>query len=134
MTYYALVLSGGVVSPDHLRLNHDAVGFVHDFVAAGKPVAAICHAPWLLIEAGVVRGRAVTSWPSLRTDLLNAGAIWVDQEVCVDGALITSRRPPDLPPAFHRQHLILDHTPADAGRGVLVSPGDVCRGGIDSHS
>jgi RNA polymerase primary sigma factor len=86
-----------VVSPDHLRLNPDTVGFVHDFVAAGKLVAAICHAPWLLIEAGVVRGRMVTSWPSLRTDLLNAGARWVDQEVCVDAALITSRRPADLP-------------------------------------
>ena len=91
--YDALVLPGGVINPDHLRLNHDAVAFVHDFVAAGKPVAAICHAPWLLIEAGVVGGRIVTSWPSLRTDLLNAGAIWVDQEVCVDGVLVTSRRP-----------------------------------------
>jgi RNA polymerase primary sigma factor len=94
--YDALMLPGGVVNPDRLRLDHDAVGFVRDFVAADKPVAAICHAPWLLIEAGLVRGRTVTSWPSLRTDLVNAGARWVDQEVCVDGSLITSRRPADL--------------------------------------
>lgn len=95
--YDALVLPGGVANPDHLRLNHDAVALVRDFVDARKPVAAICHAPWLLIEAGVVRGRKLTSWPSLRTDLLNAGARWVDQEVCVDGPILTSRRPADLP-------------------------------------
>jgi protease I len=95
--YHALVLPGGVANPDHLRLDHDAVGFVRDFVDAGKPVAAICHAPWLLIEADVVRGRTLTSWPSLRTDLRNAGAEWVDEEVCLDGAILTSRRPADLP-------------------------------------
>lgn len=95
--YDALVLPGGVANPDHLRLNRDAVAFVRDFVDAGKPVAAICHAPWLLIEADVVRGRTLTSWPSLRTDLLNAGATWVDEEACVDDGILTSRRPADLP-------------------------------------
>lgn len=94
--YDALVLPGGVVNPDHLRLDRDAVGFVRDFVDAGKLVAAICHAPWLLIEANVVRGRTVTSWASLRTDLRNAGANWVDEEVCLDGGILTSRRPADL--------------------------------------
>ena len=95
--YDALVLPGGIANPDHLRLNHDAVGFVRDFVDAGKLVAAICHAPWLLIEADVVRGHTLTSWPSLRTDLRNAGAEWVDEEVCLDGAILTSRSPADLP-------------------------------------
>lgn len=95
--YDALVLPGGVANPDHLRLNHDAVGLIGELVARGKIVAAICHAPWLLIEAGVVRGRTLTSWPSLRTDLLNAGAEWVDRETCVDGTILTSRRPADLP-------------------------------------
>lgn len=95
--YDALVLPGGVANPDHLRLDHDAVALVRDFVEAGRIVAAICHAPWLLIEAGVVAGRTLTSWPSLRTDLINAGAKWVDQETCLDGTILTSRRPADLP-------------------------------------
>ena len=99
--YAALVLPGGVANPDVLRLDQTAVAFVSDFVASGKPVAAVCHAPWVLIEAQAVRGRTVTSWPSLRTDLVNAGATWVDQEVVVDeigaGPLITSRNPDDLP-------------------------------------
>lgn len=95
--YDALVLPGGVANPDHLRINHDAVAFVRDFINANKPVAAICHAPWLLIEADAVRGRTLTSWPSLRTDLLNAGATWVDEEVCVDDHILTSRRPADIP-------------------------------------
>ncbi|HWS38107.1 MAG TPA: type 1 glutamine amidotransferase domain-containing protein [Actinoplanes sp.] len=95
--YDALVLPGGVANPDFLRADADAVRFVRDFVAAGKPVAAICHAPWTLVEAGVLDGRTVTSWPSLRTDLVNAGAIWVDEEVFVDEHLITSRKPDDLP-------------------------------------
>lgn len=95
--YAALVLPGGVANPDALRLDEDAVGFIRRFVATGRPVAAICHAPWTLIEAGVVDGRRVTSWPSLRTDLTNAGAEWVDEPVVVDGALITSRKPDDLP-------------------------------------
>ena len=96
----ALVLPGGVANPDLLRLHEGAIAFVRDFVASGKPVAAICHAPWSLVEADVVRGRTVTSWPSLQTDLRNAGATWVDEEVVVDdngpGPLVTSRNPDDL--------------------------------------
>ncbi|WP_229071866.1 type 1 glutamine amidotransferase domain-containing protein [Actinoplanes sp. DH11] len=95
--YDALVLPGGVANPDFLRADSDAVRFVRDFVSAGKPVAAICHGPWTLIEAGVVEGRTLTSWPSLRTDLVNAGATWVDEEVHVDNGLVTSRKPDDLP-------------------------------------
>ncbi|MET7280563.1 type 1 glutamine amidotransferase domain-containing protein [Kribbella sp. NPDC005582] len=92
----ALVLPGGVANPDALRTDEKAVAFVKDFVASGKPVAAICHAPWTLIEADVVRGRTLTSWPSLQTDLRNAGGTWVDQEVVVDENLITSRNPDDI--------------------------------------
>jgi protease I len=95
--YDALVLPGGVANPDALRMDEDAVSFVRDFVGSGKPVAAICHAPWTLAEADVVRERRLTSWPSLRTDLENAGATWVDEELVVDGNLITSRNPDDLP-------------------------------------
>jgi protease I len=95
--YDALVLPGGVANPDALRLDDDAVTFVRDFVGSGKPVAAICHAPWTLAEADVVSGRRLTSWPSLRTDLTNAGATWVDEELVVDGNLIPSRNPDDLP-------------------------------------
>ena len=95
--YDALVLPGGVANPDALRMDEDAVSFVKDFVASGKPVAAICHAPWTLAEADVVRGKRMTSWPSLQTDLRNAGADWVDEELVVDGNLITSRNPDDLP-------------------------------------
>ena len=91
----ALVIPGGY-SPDHLRLDPDVVGVVKRFCASGKPVAAICHGPQLLIEAGVVRGRTLTSWPSVRTDLVNAGAGWVDRAVVVDGNLITARKPDDL--------------------------------------
>jgi protease I len=94
--YGALVLPGGVINGDFVRADADAVAFVKAFFDAGKPVAAICHAPWVLIEAGVVRGRRMTSWPSLQTDLRNAGADWVDEEVVVDGNLITSRKPDDL--------------------------------------
>ncbi|SNY70799.1 type 1 glutamine amidotransferase domain-containing protein [Paractinoplanes atraurantiacus] len=95
--YDALVLPGGVANPDFLRADNDAVRFVRDFMASGKPVAAICHGPWTLVEAGAVSGRTMTSWPSLRTDLANAGATWVDEEVFVDDRLITSRKPDDLP-------------------------------------
>lgn len=98
----ALVLPGGVMNPDYLRLDERAVSFVRDFVKAGKPVGAICHGAWTLVEADVVRGRRVTSYPSLKTDLRNAGAEWVDEEVVVDRALVTSRRPDDLP-AFCRE-------------------------------
>jgi len=92
----ALVLPGGVANPDALRLNKDAVGFVRAFVESGKPVAAICHAAWSLVEADVLKGRTLTSWPSLQTDVRNAGGTWVDEEVVVDGNLITSRKPDDL--------------------------------------
>jgi protease I len=95
--YDALVLPGGVANPDALRMDEDAVSFVRDFVSSGRPVAAICHAPWTLAEADVVQGKRVTSWPSLQTDLRNAGAEWVDEELVVDGNLITSRNPDDLP-------------------------------------
>ena len=100
----ALLLPGGVANPDQLRMQPEAVEFVRDFFDAGKPVAAICHAPWTLIEAGVVKGRTLTSWPSLKTDLINAGANWVDQEVVVDNGLVTSRKPDDIP-AFNEKML-----------------------------
>jgi protease I len=95
--YDALILPGGAVNPDHLRMNAAAVAFVRDFVSAGKPVGAICHAPWTLVEADVVRGRRITSYPSVRTDLRNAGGMVVDEQVVVDDALVSSRDPDDLP-------------------------------------
>ena len=95
--YDGLVLPGGVANPDFLRTNEDAVSFTRSFFEAGKPVAAICHGPWMLVEADVVRDRTVTSWPSLRTDIRNAGGNWVDEEVHVDNGLVTSRKPDDLP-------------------------------------
>jgi protease I len=95
--YDGLVLPGGVANPDFLRGNEDAVRFTRTFFEQGKPVAAICHGPWTLVEADVVRGRTLTSWPTLQTDLQNAGATWVDEEVHVDAGLTTSRRPDDLP-------------------------------------
>lgn len=98
----ALVLPGGQMNPDNLRLESDAVRFARDFFEAGKPVAAICHGPWLLVEADVVRDRTVTSWPSLQTDLKNAGANWIDEEVVTDQGLVTSRKPADIP-AFNRK-------------------------------
>ena len=95
--YIGLVLPGGVANPDALRMDKDAVAFVRAFVAAGKPIAAICHAPWTLVEADAVRGRTLTSWPSLQTDIRNAGGRWVDEEVVTDQGLVTSRKPDDLP-------------------------------------
>jgi protease I len=100
--YDALVLPGGVANPDHLRMDEKAVHFVKEFAQSGKPVAAICHGPWTLIEAGVVKGHTLTSWPSLKTDLKNAGANWVDREVVMDGNFITSRKPDDLA-AFNKK-------------------------------
>ena len=100
--YDGLLLPGGQMNPDNLRMDEGAVAFVRGFFDAGKPVAAICHGPWLLVEADVVRGRRVTSWPSIRTDLRNAGAEVVDEEVVVDGGLVTSRKPDDIP-AFNRE-------------------------------
>ena len=100
--YAALVLPGGVANPDALRMIPKVVGFIKDFFDAEKPVAVICHGPWTLVEAGVVKGRTVTSWPSLKTDLTNAGANWVDREVVRDEKLVSSRKPDDLP-AFCRE-------------------------------
>jgi protease I len=95
--YDGLVLPGGVANPDFLRADKDAVQFVRSFFEAGKPVASICHGAWTLVEAGVVKGRTLTSWPSIRTDIENAGGTWVDEEVHVDKGLVTSRKPDDLP-------------------------------------
>jgi protease I len=100
--YDALVLPGGVMNPDHLRQNTQAVDFVRAFVQSGKPIAAICHGPWTLIEAGAVKGREMTSYPSIRTDLKNAGARWVDREVVTDNGIVTSRKPEDIP-AFNQK-------------------------------
>lgn len=116
----ALVLPGGVANPDQLRANPDAVAFVRGFCERAKPIAAICHGPWTLIEADAVRGRMVTSWPSLKSDLANAGAEWVDREVVRDQGLVTSRKPDDLP-AFNREMIALfgerRHAPAKAASG-----------------
>jgi len=95
--YDGLVLPGGVANPDALRMDDRAVSFVQGFFEQGKPTGVICHGPWMLVEADVVRGRALTSWPSLRTDIRNAGGTWVDRDVVVDGGLVTSRNPDDLP-------------------------------------
>ena len=100
--YDGLVLPGGVGNPDNLRQDENAVTFVRDFFEQGKPVGAICHAPWTLVEAGVVRGRTLTSFPSIQTDIRNAGGNWVDEEVHVDSGLVTSRKPDDLP-AFNKK-------------------------------
>ena len=108
--YDALVLPGGVMNPDTLRMDHRAVEFARDFMQAGKPVAAICHGPWLLIEAGTVRGRNMTSYPSLHTDLVNAGANWTDAQVVVDGNLVTSRRPDDLPAFCGAMTEVISHS------------------------
>jgi len=121
----ALMLPGGVMNPDHLRQDQKAVDFVRSFFDAGKPVAAICHAPWMLVEANVVGGRSVTSWPSLRTDLENAGAEWVDREVVTDQGLVTSRKPDDIP-AFNRK-MIEEfaegiHEPQPAGSSLGAGP------------
>jgi protease I len=102
----ALLLPGGVMNPDTLRMNEKAVQFASAFFEAGKPVASICHGPWMVIETGAAEGRRIASWPSLRTDLENAGAEWVDEQVCVDGNLVTSRKPDDIP-AFNREMITL---------------------------
>jgi protease I len=102
--YDALLLPGGVMNPDRLRMNPNAVQFVKHFFDEGKSIAVICHGPWTLVEAGVVRGVKMTSWPSLKTDLINAGAQWVDQEVVVDRGIVSSRKPDDIP-AFNRKML-----------------------------
>jgi protease I len=104
--YDALLLPGGVMNPDHLRMNPDAVQFVKHFFEQSKPVAAICHGPWMLVEAGAVKGRTLTSWPSLKTDIKNAGGTWVDQEVVQSNGVVTSRKPDDIP-AFNREMIAL---------------------------
>ncbi len=114
--YDALLLPGGVANPDTLRMNPEAVDFVRAFFSAGKPIAAICHGPWTLIEVGAARGRTMTSWPSLQTDLRNAGANWVDQEVCTDRGLVTSRKPDDIP-AFN-QKMIEEFGEGNHGPGL----------------
>lgn len=100
--YDALLLPGGVMNPDKLRLEPQAIEFIRQFVSSGKPIGAICHGPWTLIEAGAVRGRRMTSYPSIKSDLMNAGANWVDEEVVVDNGIVTSRKPSDIP-AFNRK-------------------------------
>jgi protease I len=119
--YDALLLPGGVANPDQLRTLPKAVQFVRSFFETGKPVAAICHGPWTLIEAGVVRGRTLTSWPSLKTDLVNAGAMWVDREVCVDHGLVTSRKPADIP-AFNQKMIEEFAEGQHAGRSAAARP------------
>ncbi|MFZ0198627.1 MAG: type 1 glutamine amidotransferase domain-containing protein [Candidatus Sulfotelmatobacter sp.] len=104
--YDALLLPGGVMNPDHLRMNPDAVRFVKHFFEHSKPIAAICHGPWMLVEADAVQGRTVTSWPSLKTDIRNAGGTWVDQEVVSSNGVVTSRKPDDIP-AFNREMIDL---------------------------
>ena len=95
--YDALLVPGGVGNPDQLRGDENAVGFVREFARSGKPMAVICHGPWVLVEAGVARGRTLTSWPTLQTDIRNAGGTWVDKEVVVDSGIVTSRKPDDIP-------------------------------------
>jgi protease I len=124
--YDALVLPGGVGNPDNLRQDENAVRFVRDFFEQGKPVGVICHGPWMLVEAGVVRDRKVTSWPSLQTDIRNAGGNWVDEEVVVDQGLVTSRKPEDLT-AF-KEKIIEDfregrHEKQSVGTGETAEPG-----------
>jgi protease I len=115
--YDALMIPGGVGNPDQLRGDENVVSFVQDFFAAGKPVAAICHGPWVLVEAGAVRDRTVTSWPTLQTDIRNAGGNWVDKEVVVDQGLVTSRKPDDIP-AFNKKLIEEIHEGKHAGRRV----------------
>jgi protease I len=112
--YDGIVIPGGVANPDQLRMDKDAVRFLREFFAAGKPVGAICHAPWILVEADVVDGRQVTSWPSLQTDVRNAGGNWVDEKVVVDSGLVTSRKPDDLP-AFNSK--IVEERRVSGGTG-----------------
>jgi protease I len=114
--YDALLLPGGVMNPDHLRLYPEAIEFVRQFVNSGKPIGAICHGPWTLIDAGAARGRRMTSYRSIKTDLINAGANWVDEEVVVDNGIVTSRKPADIP-AFNRKLI------EEIGEGVHVRQG-----------
>ena len=117
-SYDALLLPGGVMNPDQLRMNPSAVRFVKHFFEHAKPVAAICHGPWMLVEAGAVQGRTVTSWPSLKTDIRNAGGTWVDEEVVLSNGVVTSRKPDDIP-AFNRQMIDLFSKGAGSMSGRL---------------
>jgi protease I len=119
--YDALLLPGGVINPDKLRMQPEAVAFAKSFFDAGKPVAAICHGPWMVIEAEAARGKRIASWPSLKTDVRNAGAEWIDEEVVVDGKLVTSRKPDDIP-AFNREMIkLFGRTHAEArGAGAAA--------------
>jgi protease I len=129
----ALVLPGGVASPDALRIDEHAVRFVGDFVRAGKPVGVICHGPWTLVEADVVRDRTLTSWPSLQTDLRNAGATWVDEEVHVDGTIVSSRKPDDLP-AFCRELIAAIERGAASTNGAAGTNGAAAPNGQGSRA
>ena len=122
--YAALVLPGGVANPDALRMDEDAVAFVREFVASGKPVAAICHAAWTLVEADVLKGRRLASWPSLQTDIRNAGGEWVDEPVVTDGNLITSRNPGDIP-SFN--NALLEALAARSRWHILIAAGATAR-------
>lgn len=125
--YDALMLPGGVMNPDKLRMQPEAVAFVKAFFEAGKPVGAICHGPWTVVECGAARGHRLTSWPSLKTDIRNAGGEWVDQEVVVDGNLVTSRKPDDIP-AFNRELIELcSHSRSTAGRASTQRRGSGSR-------
>jgi protease I len=126
--YDALLLPGGVMNPDALRMQSDAVAFVKAFLDSGKPIAAICHGPWTLIEAGAVKGHVMTSWPSLKSDLQNAGAQWVDREVVLDANLVTSRNPGDIP-AFNREMIKLFSGAASADREPAATKTAGLRGG-----
>ncbi len=127
--YDALVLPGGVANPDALRMDEAAVRLIAAFLDSGKPVAAICHAPWTLVEAGSVKGRTLTSWPSLKTDITNAGGTWVDQQVVVDGNLITSRNPDDIPAFTSALLEALQHGPDAARAAGSKRPEDPPEGG-----
>ena len=118
--YDALLLPGGVRNPDQLRMMTRAVEFVDGFIATGKPLAAICHAPWLLIETNWIKGKTITSWPSLKSDLINAGAHWVDREVVVDNGLVTSRKPADIP-AFNKKVIQVFAEARPTRRGAAMS-------------
>jgi len=120
--YDALLLPGGMMNPDRLRTESRAVEFVRAFFSGGKPIAAICHGPWMLVEAGVLEGTRLTSWPSLRTDIRNAGGEWVDEEVVSDRKLVTSRKPDDLP-AFNRR--MIEMIEQSAARQVKIGATDI---------
>jgi protease I len=129
----ALMLPGGVMNPDKLRMDERAVRFVRSFFEAGKPVAAICHAPWMLVEAGVVQGKTLTSWPSLKTDITNAGGDWIDREVVTDEGLVTSRKPDDIP-AFNRKMIEEFAEGVHEGQRAVAASAGATRGGRSTES